>query len=291
MESHGVRQEVPETHQVGLIRGVLSRKWGVRLIVLAIATFWLVLIAVSWAEAEASTDIPSNGSSVAGREPASSGGDASEDAPRDSDEYSFKWLDPDKKIYVLQNRRYLKAERPMLSVLAGPGISNPYRNTSMVSPRLAYFFTEWLGLEAFYTKGFNSENGTFDALKRNSPNSLPVVREIRSQTGLLAEFVPFYAKINVFNKILYFDWYFNAGAGVMQTALDTRTSSSSPASFQDQSFTGYYLGTGHLFHLSQLLTLRLDFSGAFYRAGAFGNSGDQTWFSNYLFGFGLGLRI
>ena len=33
----------------------------------------------------------------------------------DDDEYNFSWLDPDKKIYVLQNRKYRKAGRVMFS--------------------------------------------------------------------------------------------------------------------------------------------------------------------------------
>ena len=48
-------------------------------------------------------------------------------------EYDFSWLDPDKKIYVIQNRKYLKAKRALVSVLGGLGLSNPYRTTYNVS--------------------------------------------------------------------------------------------------------------------------------------------------------------
>ena len=238
--------------------------------VVFLAGLWLTIVAASWA-------------------------DASEDIAPDTigsrEEYSFKWLDPDKKIYVLQNRKYIKANHLMLSALIGPGISNSYRDTAGLSFRGAYYFTEWLGLEGFYTAGFNSENKTFEALKQTAPTALPIVREIRGETGVLLQYVSWYAKINVFNSILYFDWYFSGGVGTLRTALDTRLNSASPATYTEENLTSYFLGTGQMFHLSQLFTVRLDLTSAFYRAPILGNTGASTWFSNYLFGFGLGLKL
>ncbi len=217
---------------------------------------------------------------AADREPASSG-----------DEYSFKWLDPDKKIYVLQNRRFLKANHLSLSALGGPGLSNSYRTSLNVSGRAAWFFSEAFGVEGFYTQGFNSENNTFYALKRSAPNALPVVREVRGQAGALLVFAPWYAKINVFNQILYFDWYFNAGAGVLTSALDTRSSSSASPTYQTESRTALYVGTGHLFHVSDSWDVRWDFQGAFYRAPVYQTAGEETWFPNYQLGLGVGVRL
>jgi len=37
----------------------------------------------------------------------------------DDDEYNFNWLDPEKKIYVLQNRKFLKGGHVLLSVTGG----------------------------------------------------------------------------------------------------------------------------------------------------------------------------
>lgn len=238
--------------------------------IIFLASLWLMIVAASWADASE---------------------DSSKDAVVGKDEYSFKWLDPDKKIYVLQNRKYLKANHLMLSALLGPGLSNSYRDTAGLSFRGSYYFTEWLGIEGFYTAGFNSENKTFEALKRTAVTTLPIVREIRGQTGVMLQYVPWYAKINVFNSILYFDWYFNGGVGTLRTALDTRPNTASPATYTEENLTSYFLGTGHMFHLSQVFTVRLDLTGAYYRAPILGNSGESTWFSNYLFGFGLGLKL
>lgn len=228
-----------------------------------LACVWLAVVAASWAE---SAEVP-------------------------HDDYSFKWLDPDKKIYVLQNRKFVKAERPMVSVMVGPGISNSYRDTTGVGFRGAYFFSEDWGLEGQYTAGINSENQTYAALQISSPNASPVVREMRSQLGLNVMWVPWYAKINVFNRILYFDWYFTGGAGQIRTALDTRARTTDAASYQEKSFAALYLGTGQLFHVSQLFTVRLDMTTAFYRTPSLGTTGAVNWYSNTLFGFGLGLKL
>jgi outer membrane beta-barrel protein len=210
----------------------------------------------------------------------------------DDSDYDFNWLDPDKKIYVLQNRKYTKADHALLSAMVGPGLSNSYRRTINFDPRFAYYFSENWGVEAFYTASSTSENQTFEALKQ-ATTTLPVIREIRSQLGLLVQYVPWYAKINVFNQILYFDWYFSGGAGVVNSAFTAnRAASSSPLDFRTESLTGLFLGTGQQFHLSRNFIVRLDFTGTYYRAPLFGQAGqDVSWFSNYNFGLGVGLKL
>jgi outer membrane beta-barrel protein len=245
--------------------------WGVRVGQIGLGlmiVFWLLLVAASWAEASTSRD-----------------------RDQEDSEYNFNWLDTDKKIYVLQNRKFIKAGRLMLSGMGGPGETNAYRTTYNVGARMAFYPWELLGVEAFYTYFRNVENSTYDALKIAAPNTMPIVREIRAQYGAMVHYVPWYAKINVFNKILYFDWYFSVGAGTVQTALDDRRTANATPSYQEQSLLGYFLGTGHQYHLTRWLTVRADFMSAFYRAPLFGTTGAETWFSNYQLAFGLGLRI
>jgi outer membrane beta-barrel protein len=271
------------------LSNTLPRKWGVRLILLIGAGLWLSLIAMSWAEASPINE----GIGESGRAPSSESESVPvpEAAPASTDEYNFSWLDPEKKIYVLQNRRYLKTGHFMGSLMAGPGISNAYRNTIGYGLRGAYYFNEAFGLEAFHTVLTNTENNTFAQLRFHTSNVVPVVREIQSQSGLLLNYVPWYAKINVFNSVLYFDWYFSAGAGPLRSRLDERKTTSQSPSYLKQDYTALYLGTGHLFHVGQRFLVRLDASGAYFNAPENGNSGDKAWFSNYLFGFGIALKL
>jgi hypothetical protein len=125
-----------------------------------------------------------------------------DDSKKNDEEYNFNWLDPDKKIYVLQNRKYLKGGHPILSVLGGVGFSNPYASTYNLDGRFAFYITEVWGIEAFYTYTVNSPNSTLQALGIAAPNTLPNVRQIRAQFGGQLHYVPWYAKINVFNSIL-----------------------------------------------------------------------------------------
>lgn len=253
MKNHGIWQQV-------------TREWGIRIGLTLLAIVWLTLMAASWADAA--------------------------DNPRETnDDYSFSWLDPEKRIYVLQNRRYAKAHKLMLSLLSGVGVSNPYRTTYNLDPRVAFYFSEAFGIETFYTQTSNKSNTTFNQLQDASPTTWPLVREVRSQMGVTAQWVPWYAKINVFNKILYLDWYFSAGVGTMQTALETRTTAKGASSFTDQSFTAWYFGTGHHYYLNDSFSVRLDFLGAAYRAPVAPTSSTNAWYSNYNFDIGLGWRI
>lgn len=207
------------------------------------------------------------------------------------DEYSFNWLDPDKKIYVLQNRKYRKARHPILSVMGGLGLSNPYRNSYNVDPRFAYYLNETWGLEVFYTVSFNSNNTTYDALLQRSDTTLPSVREIRGQMGAMIHYVPWYAKINVFNTILYFDWYFGLGLASLKTEIDIRAKKTDPQNFQPLDTLGFMISTGHEYYFSQNFLARLDFTGAFYQSPLIGLTGESTWFTHFNFGLGIGLKL
>jgi|GEM_PF-200559 len=275
----------PENTEVHLVSSsatpAKTREWGMRLALVGFALLWLSLMAVSWAQA---ADAPTANS-------VNSGNSANSDG-----EYNFTWLDPDKKIYVLQNRRYTKAEKVELSLMIGPGLSNPYRNTFNADPRLTYYFSEAFGLEAFYGFTFNTPNNTYQALVGSSrlQNVQPVLREIQNQIGLNLVWVPWYAKINVFNRILYFDWYFTAGVGSLHSqvagAVGPSSANTNPV-FVPQDNIAAFFGTGQNFNLSQNFLIRLDLSTSLYNAPIFGVSGDTSWYTNFNFGAGLGLKL
>src|SRR4051812_15514010 len=80
-----------------------------------------------------------------GRAPASeyaSRAIAKESGGDEEDEYNFSWLDPDKKVYVLQNRKYRKTGRLAISLAGGLNLSNPYRTEYELVPRADYWFSE-----------------------------------------------------------------------------------------------------------------------------------------------------
>jgi len=217
------------------------------------------------------------------------------------DDYNFSWLDPDKKIYVLQNRRYRKSGAPQVFVLGGLSLGDTYRTVYQVQPRLGYWFNEDFGLETFYSARFNSPNNAYRALDQainsGGVTKSAYIREVTSQFGVLFNWAPWYAKINVFNSILYFDWYFSVGVGSLSTQIGPKTKDdavSSP-SWHNENIFAVYLGTGHLFHLTEHWKIRLDTLGHFYSAPIYGGlpgaPTDKAIFSNFSLNLGLGYKF
>ncbi len=206
----------------------------------------------------------------------------------DSDnEYNFSWLDPDKKVYVLQNRKYRKTRHFGVSASAGLNLSNPFKTAYTAMPRFSYWINEQWGIEAFYSKASNTDNQTLKALRNVSASALPYVREIRDYYGAVAAWVPWYSKINFFNKILYYDWGFNFGIGNLDTAVDQNTKASQPPNYKLESLTTVFIGTTQNFFIDRNWSVRLDLVGMIYSAKGADDISKNT-YSNFDFGVGLG---
>ena len=202
----------------------------------------------------------------------------------------FDWLDPEKQVYVVQNRRFPKAQSLNISLMGGLGLSNPYRTSGALDPRLTYFFKEWIGIEGFYGFQFHMPNATQAALEASSPNALPLVREITSYAGAMLVFAPIYAKLNLFSTMVYLDWTVSAGAGALLGRVDTRTAVGAPIAYVNQTYFSPMVATGQWFHLSKWAYLRWDLLAAFYSAPNLGTSGTQTWYTAFQWTAGVGLR-
>lgn len=215
--------------------------------------------------------------------------EAGEDLP--SGDERFQWLDPSKTIYVLQNRKFKKDGHGQISVGIGPGFSQAYRDTWHIDGRLTYWLSESFGLEGMFNYVLNNRNAIADALAQAAPSTMPRIRETRWDAALMLQWVPWYAKINVFNAILHFDWYFQIGGGYLVTQLDTNQVAANPSVWLDQNFFAGFWGTGLRFHASESVAVRLDLTGALYQAPLYGNSGANTFFAITNFALGLGLKL
>ena len=184
----------------------------------------------------------------------------------EDDEYNFSWLDPDKKVYVLQNRKFRKKGRPALFLSGGMDINNPYRKSYLGIPRVGFWFTEQFGVEAFYAIASNASNSNFNALRTVSASALPFVREVRNYFGGVATYTPWYGKLNFFNMILYFDWYLMAGAGQVGTAFDRNNKAALPSDYVTENMFAYFFGTGQNFYITRNFLVRLDLLGMGFTA-------------------------
>jgi outer membrane beta-barrel protein len=201
--------------------------------------------------------------------------------------YDFSWLDKDKEIYVLQNRKFRKDGRLYVGMSGIKTISGAFVDSIGGSARVGYFFKEDWGVEFLYAKYTGDENDTAKGVKEQG--TVPFYRKFDTVMGGILWWSPFYAKINTFNEIFYFDWMF--GAGVAQvTTLDNRNKFTPGAGDEltSESITGGVWSTAMRFHINQAWSMRLDFTGIHYNADRKSNTSDKSqMFSNYDFGVGI----
>lgn len=177
----------------------------------------------------------------------------------EKDLYDFMWLDPDKKVYVLQNKVHKKEKTVYLNVGVGLGLSSNFQDTNLLHSNFGYYLTEEWAIEGLYTKYSNKDNEALENLKRLN-GSIPFIRKNQSNYGVLAKWSPFYGKINTFNKIFYFDWSFGLGVGQINTTSNA-TSVANPASansYKDEKYTSVIGKTGLSFHANKNIHIGMD---------------------------------
>ena len=129
--------------------------------------------------------------------------------------YDFSWLDRDKEVYVLQNRKFRKDGKVYVGATAEYLLNGAFINSYGGAFRAGYFFNEDWGIELIYGKNSGSENDTAKGVREQS--TVPFYRKVDTYAGGMLMWSPFYSKINTFNKIFYFDWMFGLGVAQVQT--------------------------------------------------------------------------
>jgi outer membrane beta-barrel protein len=209
--------------------------------------------------------------------------------------YNFSWLDSDKEIYVLQNRKFRKQGSVYVGGTLGYNLSQDFLDAYGGTVRGGYFFTEDWGVELLFGKNSNTENDTAKGVKEQG--TVPFYRQIDTFMGAMIMWSPFYSKINTFNKVFYFDWMFGLGVGTI-TTKDNRNkfdpSAANQSELTDESNIGALWNTGFRFYLNENWSLRLDLTGQSYKADKTKKSGttgpvskSSKLYNNYDVGLGL----
>ena len=209
--------------------------------------------------------------------------------------YRFSWLDKDKEIYVLQNRKFRKDGKVYLGITGAKTMNGAFINAYGGTGRAGYFFREDWGVELVYGKTSGSENDTAKGVKEQT--TVPYYRKIDSYVGGMVMWSPFYSKINTFNRIFYFDWMFGLGAASV-TTKDNRnkfTPGAKENALTTESNMGVLWDTGLRFYINESWSIRADITGLHYSAkktkqpGGPGKalSSSSLMFSNYDLGIGL----
>ncbi len=83
----------------------------------------------------------------------------------EQDLYDFMWLDPDKKVYVLQNKVHKKEHSIYFNVGYGTSLSAAFQDTNMLHLNTGFYLTEEWAIEGLYTKYSNQDMINFQIIK------------------------------------------------------------------------------------------------------------------------------
>lgn len=181
--------------------------------------------------------------------------------------YDFLWLDPDKKVYVLQNKLYKKEYTWYADIGYLSNFTSKFQDTRGLQFKTGYYFHEEWGIELFYNHYSNSNNDELSSIKHVNMVE-PFMRRFNSTYGALLVWSPFYGKINTFNKIYYFDWSFGAGMGKInaESNLKTAAVSSVQSRFEKETYTAGILKTNVKFHVTENVHLGIEYMWTGYNA-------------------------
>jgi outer membrane beta-barrel protein len=208
--------------------------------------------------------------------------------------YNFKWLDPEKEVYVLQNRKFRKAGKLHLGLSGGKTISGAFSDAFVAQGKMGYFFTENFGIEALYSSNSSETNDVYDSVRRTGSGAIPFVRLVESYYGVMGLWSPFYSKINIFDKIVYFDWIFGLGVAKLseennRNALNTNNPDSPRTS---KEHTGVIWSSIWKFFLTETFSVRVDITTVHYQAQkALANTTEEVWYDNFDLNLGVELNF
>lgn len=204
--------------------------------------------------------------------------------------YDFSWLDSDKEIYVLQNRKFRKAGNLFVGGALGQTVSKAYVDGYLAQLRLGYFFKEDWGIELIYSKNDGDFNDLAKRVQQQS--AVPYTRIVDSYMAAQIQWAPFYSKINTFNKIFYYDWMFGLGVVSVTDSNNSLEFVGNNRTLTQETNTGLIWSTGLRFYISPNWSVRADFTALRYQAdftvGTVGSpSTEKEWFNNYDLTIGL----
>ena len=181
--------------------------------------------------------------------------------------YDFLWLDPDKKVYVLQNKLYKKEHSFYADVGYLSNFTSKFQDTNGYALRAGYFFHEEWGVELYYNQYSNSNNSEWERIRAVN-GADPFVRRMNRSMGAFVIWSPFYGKINTFNKIYYFDWSFGLGMGKIEAESNLKTVSDANlvSSFEKESYSAVAWKTNFKFHINENTHLGVEWVQHHYKA-------------------------
>ena len=206
----------------------------------------------------------------------------------EEDLYDFLWLDPDKSVYVLQNKLYPKKGRVYFDLGYVSNTSSNFQDTTGGLVKLGYSFSEEFALEFNHITYSNMDNSAVNSVE-SVAGLVPFIRRPLSSNSLFLVWTPFYGKINTFNKIYYFDWGFGVGSGSlkMESNLDTAEIADKDI-YKAENYTPLQFKTHFKFHINKRFHLGIEYLNTNYQAPTPKDKNSKSWTQNNDLIFTLG---
>lgn len=181
--------------------------------------------------------------------------------------YDFLWLDPDKKVYVLQNKLYKKEHTFYGDVGYISNFTSRFQDTRGFTLKTGYYFHEEWGMELYYNQYSNNDNDDWRNVRQIN-GADPFVRRFNTTYGAMAVWSPFYGKINTFNQIFYFDWSFGLGMAKINAESNRKTvdDTNLKSSYDKESYNAVVWKTNVKFHLKENVHLGVEWMQHHYQA-------------------------
>lgn len=211
--------------------------------------------------------------------------------------YNFSWLDPDKEVYVLQNRKFRKSGRLAVHVGYGFTSSGAFVDSSSAQARATFYIKEEWGIEGIYAQNSGKENTAAQSVRNpGGAGSVPFRRIVENYYGGLIVWSPFYAKINTFNKIIYLDWIIGVGYGKVtekNNRQDFEAGGTNVNAIEaSETHNAIMWETGLKFWVSESFDVRMDLTALHFKAQkAVSSSTEEVMNSNYDLTLSLGYNF
>jgi len=184
----------------------------------------------------------------------------------EGDLYDFHWLDPDKKVYVLQNKAYPKKFKTYVGIGYLKNNSSKFQDSSGFAGYLGFNFHEEWAIEARHHQYTNKNNTDYQNILFVNGGE-PFVRKMNSLDGGLLVWSPFYGKINTFNKIIYFDLSFGVGYGQIKTQSnhESVTTVNRQTEYKNEKHDAVLSKAALAVHLNKTFSVNLEYLNSSYK--------------------------
>jgi outer membrane beta-barrel protein len=184
--------------------------------------------------------------------------EATKSDQRGSDKLDIKkleqkyWAAKDDDFSVVQNRRYVKANRFYLTGTVGVPFNDAYSTGTVQGLDFGYFWNERWGVEGQYLNASMTENDSTKQFQ-NTYKVYPDHNVLKATEFVSGVWVPLYAKMSWLDKaIIYFDMGVTLGAGNVQYAIKKSQGD------ENQNALGVKLGVFQQIFFSEHFALRAD---------------------------------